>query len=109
MVVPGHGRPFTEVDAAIDAARGRLAYLRADPERNALHALRVLVKFKLLEQQAITREALAAWFARASLIPRLQARFFAATPLPALLEATVAALVKAGAAAVEATRIVNRN
>ncbi len=109
VVVPGHGRPFTEVNAAIDTALGRLAYLRAEPERNALHALRVLVKFKLLEQQAIAREALAAWFAQASLIPRLQARFFATTPLPALLDATVAALVKAGAAAVEPARIVNRD
>lgn len=109
VVVPGHGRPFTEVNAAIDAALGRLAYLRADPERNALHALRVLVKFKLLEQQAIAREALAAWFAQASLIPRLQARFFATTPLPALLDATVAALVKAGAAIVEDARVCNRD
>jgi glyoxylase-like metal-dependent hydrolase (beta-lactamase superfamily II) len=109
VVVPGHGRPFTRVSAAIDAAFSRLAYLRADPERNALHAIRVLVKFKLLEQQALTHEALAAWFAQTTLMPRLQARFFPTASLAEMLDAAIAALVKAGAATVEHGRLHNRD
>ncbi|WP_296223670.1 MBL fold metallo-hydrolase [Ralstonia sp. UBA689] len=109
MVVPGHGRPFTEVNAAIDASLGRLAYLRADPERNALHAIRVLVKFKLLEQQALTYDALSAWFMQTTLMPRLQTRFFANQSMTALLDASIAALVKANAASVERDRIHNRD
>jgi len=107
VVVPGHGRPFTNVNAAIDASLGRLAYLRADPERNALHAIRVLVKFKLLEQQTLTHDALAAWFTQTTLMPRLQARFFPNAALLDMLDAALVALVKAGAAAAEHGRIVN--
>ncbi|MRS98272.1 MBL fold metallo-hydrolase [Ralstonia pickettii] len=109
VVIPGHGRPFTNVNAAIDASLGRLAYLRADPERNALHAIRVLVKFKLLEQQALSRDALFAWFTQTTLMPRLQARFFASQSMEALLDAAIAALVKAGAATVEHGHILNRD
>ena len=109
VVVPGHGRPFTNVNAAIDGAFSRLAYLRVDPERNALHAIRVLVKFKLLEQQALTHDALAAWFTQTTLMPRLQARFFPNASLVDMLDAAIVALVKAGAATVEHGRIRNRD
>lgn len=109
VVIPGHGRPFTGVNAAIDVSLGRLAYLRADPERNALHAIRVLVKFKLLEQQALSHDALFAWFTQTSLMERLQARFFASQSMTVLLDAAIAALVKAGAATVEDGRILNRD
>ena len=109
VVIPGHGRPFTEVGAAIDASLGRLAYLRADPERNALHAIRVLVKFKLLEQQALSHEALFAWFTQTTLMTRLQARFFANQSMTDLLDAAIGALVKAGAATVEQGQIRNRD
>jgi len=107
VVIPGHGRPFANVNAAIDASLGRLAYLRADPERNALHAIRVLVKFKLLEQQTLTHDALAAWFTQTTLMPRLQARFFASQSMTQLLDAAIAALVKANAATVEHGQIHN--
>ncbi|MFP3891549.1 MBL fold metallo-hydrolase [uncultured Ralstonia sp.] len=107
VVIPGHGRPFPGVNAAIDASLGRLAYLRADPERNALHAIRVLVKFKLLEQQALTYEALSTWFMQTSLMPRLHARFFASQSMTDLLDGAIAALVKAGAATVEHGQIRN--
>lgn len=109
VVIPGHGRPFVEVGAAIDASLSRLAYLRADPERNALHAIRVLVKFKLLEQQATTYDALTSWFAQTTLMSRLQARYFASQSMAALLDAAIAALVRAGAATVEHGQIHNRD
>lgn len=109
VVVPGHGRPFTAVNAAIDGALARLAYLRADPERNALHAIRVLVKFKLLEQQTLTHDALAAWFTQTTLMPRLQVRFFPRASLVEMLDAALAALVKGGAATVEHGHIHNRD
>ena len=109
VVIPGHGRPFTEVNAAINASLGRLAYLRADPERNALHAIRVLVKFKLLEQQALSHAALFAWFTQTTLMTGLQARFFASQSMTDLLDAAIGALVKAGAATVEQGQIRNRD
>ncbi|MYM80463.1 MBL fold metallo-hydrolase [Duganella sp. FT50W] len=53
VVIPGHGAPFTDVAGALARARSRLDYLAADPLRNAQNALKVLLKFLLLERQRI--------------------------------------------------------
>jgi glyoxylase-like metal-dependent hydrolase (beta-lactamase superfamily II) len=53
VVIPGHGAPFTDVAGALARARSRLEYLSADPVRNAQNALKVLLKFLLLERQRI--------------------------------------------------------
>ncbi len=53
VVVPGHGRMFGDVRAALGRACSRLDYLAADPRRNAENAVKVLVKFLLLERQRI--------------------------------------------------------
>jgi glyoxylase-like metal-dependent hydrolase (beta-lactamase superfamily II) len=48
-VVPGHGAPFTNVGLALERAFSRVAWLRADPARNAKNALKVLIVFQLLD------------------------------------------------------------
>ncbi|HEY8608560.1 MAG TPA: MBL fold metallo-hydrolase [Noviherbaspirillum sp.] len=53
LVIPGHGAPFTDVDRALQTAFSRIDYYTADPARNAQHAIKVLLKFLLLEKQAI--------------------------------------------------------
>jgi len=53
LVVPGHGRMFSDVPGALARAYSRLDYLSADPRRNAENAVKVLVKFLLLERQRI--------------------------------------------------------
>lgn len=53
MVIPGHGRPFTDVRQALKEAYSRIAYLEADPVRNAQNGIKVLLKFLLMERQAI--------------------------------------------------------
>lgn len=52
-VIPGHGAPFTDVAGALARARSRLDYLEADPVRNAQNAVKVLLKFMLLERRRI--------------------------------------------------------
>jgi glyoxylase-like metal-dependent hydrolase (beta-lactamase superfamily II) len=49
LVIPGHGKPFTDVQKSIEIAKSRLDYLSSDPERNARHGAKVLLKYKLLE------------------------------------------------------------
>jgi glyoxylase-like metal-dependent hydrolase (beta-lactamase superfamily II) len=109
LVIPGHGRPFTAVDAALEVATGRLAYLRADPLRNATHALKVLVKFKLLEQRRMSRAALLEWMAGAPLMLRIQARYMAGQALPAMAGDVLAGLEKAGAATLDGDFVSNRD
>lgn len=53
LVIPGHGAPFTRVEQALERAFSRVAWLRADPTRNARNALKVLIVFKLLEVRAM--------------------------------------------------------
>ncbi len=107
LVIPGHGSPFTDVGPALERASGRLDYLRADPRRNAAHALKVLVKFKLLEQRRMTRDALMQWMAQAPLLERVRLRYLEGAPLPEVLAQVLAGLVKAGAATVDDEMVCN--
>ena len=49
LVIPGHGKPFTDVKKSLDIAKSRLDYLSSDADRNARHGAKVLLKYKLLE------------------------------------------------------------
>lgn len=49
LVIPGHGKPFTDVKKSIQTAKSRLDYLSSDAARNARHGAKVLLKYKLLE------------------------------------------------------------
>jgi len=60
-VIPGHGKPFGEVDQAIAASRDRIAAFERHPERHAQHAARALLMFHLLEVRAGEAEDLVAW------------------------------------------------
>ena len=60
-VIPGHGRPFTAVGLALDAARARLDAFACDPAKHRRHAVKVLVMFRMLQASRMTRDALVAW------------------------------------------------
>ena len=66
-VVPGHGAVFGDVQAALQRARRRLAGFQADPIRHAQHAMKVLVKYHLLEEQQQTWPDFLAWLDTATL------------------------------------------
>jgi glyoxylase-like metal-dependent hydrolase (beta-lactamase superfamily II) len=53
VVIPGHGAVFEDVGPALQRARRRLDFLSGDPKRNAEYAVKVLLKFLLLERQRI--------------------------------------------------------
>jgi len=98
VVIPGHGRPFTEVGAALDNARRRLDYLRSDPQRNARHGAKVLIKFWLLDVRSATRDQLHDHFARTDYLRLIHRRYFAGQDFAQMVDAHVAELVRAGAA-----------
>ena len=72
LVVPGHGGAFTDVEAALGRARERLAGFRADPARHARHAVKVLLKYHMMEERSQSRAALLEWAVNA---PMLRAVF----------------------------------
>lgn len=61
FVIPGHGKPFTNVRAALDRAYSRLSAFVADPRRHGRYAAKVLLKFHMLEIQRASQAELAAW------------------------------------------------
>jgi glyoxylase-like metal-dependent hydrolase (beta-lactamase superfamily II) len=96
-VIPGHGAPFTDVAGALARARSRLAYLATDPRRNAENAVKVMLKFLLLERQKIALDTIPALFGAIPVVNDACVRLLR-TNTTDLAPWAVAALVRAGAA-----------
>ena len=75
VVVPGHGRPFDDVAGALTRARQRLQGIRDDPARHARHALKVMVKYHLMEEREEALPTLLEWAGRVPLFQDLWQRF----------------------------------
>lgn len=99
VVIPGHGAPFVNVAKALETARSRLDYLASDPDRNARHGAKVLLKYKLLDWRIKELPLVNQWISET---PALNS---AAKQLNMNLDEFSAwlsqALVKSGAAAIE--------
>jgi glyoxylase-like metal-dependent hydrolase (beta-lactamase superfamily II) len=61
IVIPGHGRPFVEVDAALERAFRRVEGFMADIDRLAWHAIKVMVAFAMMERRRIEAAGFAAF------------------------------------------------
>lgn len=108
LVIPGHGAPFTEVDKALARAFSRIDYFAADPARNAQNAIKVLLKFLLLEKQSIPLAQVEPLLSGMFLFHEANRRYFHQTEAE-LAQWAVAQLVRAGAAEVVDGRFVNRD
>jgi glyoxylase-like metal-dependent hydrolase (beta-lactamase superfamily II) len=58
-VIPGHGAPFTDLAGALARAYRRIDGFIANPRKHALHAVKVLVMFRMLIDQSRSQESLA--------------------------------------------------
>lgn len=97
-IIPGHGGVFTEVDAALATARRRLDGFARAPERHALYAAKVLLKYRLLDWQKVRLSELLDWLAATPYFGLLHTRYFSAEPPAAWADGLVEALVQSGAA-----------
>jgi glyoxylase-like metal-dependent hydrolase (beta-lactamase superfamily II) len=99
-VVPGHGAVFGDVAGALERARGRLDYLSADPVRNADNAVKVLLKFLLLERRELDLASLPDLLASIPLVERVRTHYLDRGAAE-LAQWAAAALARAGAARIE--------
>ena len=106
VVIPGHGRPFSDAKGALERAFSRLDYLASEPARNAQNAVKVLLKFLLLERQRVALAEVPALLAAMPLLREANRRFLR-QEIAALAEWAVAQLVKAGAARVDGADLTN--
>jgi glyoxylase-like metal-dependent hydrolase (beta-lactamase superfamily II) len=96
-VIPGHGAPFTDVEAALARARQRLAALASDPARNARQVAKALLKFLLLDLRAVPFESLVERLADARYFVIINERYFR-KPFADLIAQIVRELSAVGAA-----------
>jgi glyoxylase-like metal-dependent hydrolase (beta-lactamase superfamily II) len=76
LVIPGHGAVFADVASALATARQRLQAFVQSPLKHATHAAKVLIKFKLLEQQQMSDAQLNAWAQDTPYFQSLHAQYF---------------------------------
>lgn len=74
--IPGHGRPFDDVQTAIARARQRLDGFIREPRKHAIHAARVLIKFRLLETQSQSWNDVLAWAEATPYFELVRERYF---------------------------------
>jgi glyoxylase-like metal-dependent hydrolase (beta-lactamase superfamily II) len=108
-VIPGHGAPFADLAGALKTARARLDYFVRQPERHRNYAAKVLLKFKLLEQQTTTVAALTDWALATPYLLQMARSAKDETPLTALVQDWIAQLVRSGAAEMDGAALHNRD
>jgi len=94
-VIPGHGEPFADVEAALDRAFRRTKAFAAEPLRMARHALRVLLMFTLLDREQMALASLPEYISRVGVYADFNALFFRLPPA-SLAEQLVVDLERAG-------------
>lgn len=107
-VLPGHGKPFTDVDAALARARSKLAIYQAYPEKHALYAAKVLLKFKLLEFQQVDVTTFTTWAHSSSYLIELHQQYAKHMSFPNWMVTLCDSLIKSGAAQRDGSLLSNR-
>jgi glyoxylase-like metal-dependent hydrolase (beta-lactamase superfamily II) len=109
-VIPGHGAPFCNVALALERAFSRVAWLRADPARNARNALKVLIVFKLLDVREMRFDALLRMLDEATVVRAAAAMLKPRHAWAALLRGLIEELAaNSGPLIVDGTRVMARD
>ncbi|MBU3598325.1 MBL fold metallo-hydrolase [Polynucleobacter bastaniensis] len=105
LVIPGHGKPFTDVRKSIETAKSRLDYLSSDADRNARHGAKVLLKYKLLEWRSREMPKVKQWIAGTPVLENIRKQLNMSTEDFQVW--LVEALVKSNAASIQKDCLVN--
>jgi glyoxylase-like metal-dependent hydrolase (beta-lactamase superfamily II) len=107
IVIPGHGPVFSSVAPAIASARERLHSFVANPAKHIKHAVKVLLKFKLLEVQSVELAALVNWAQATPYFLMINQQHFSGLDFSQWIDGLIADLVRAGAASRQGEVICN--
>jgi len=107
VVIPGHGSVFCDVAQALSRSRSRLASFARSPQRHARHALKVLVKFRLLASREMTMAFYQRWLSETPYIEMIRKRFYPDMPLSHLGSELAAELCSSGAATQDGNRLID--
>jgi len=105
VVIPGHGPPFDDVDAALQRALDRVAAFEQDPGRMARNAIKACFTFNLLELQRLPRAELAAYLESVPFFHDVATRILG-LDIGAAADWLLAELLRGGAVAIRGESIV---
>lgn len=106
-IIPGHGRVFSYRPEVLATARQRLAAFVTNPARHAHHAAKVLLKFKLLEQQKLRFADFKEWTRNTSYFRQVRETFFASIAFEDWIDQLTAELVHSAVALRDGDLILN--
>jgi glyoxylase-like metal-dependent hydrolase (beta-lactamase superfamily II) len=108
-VIPGHGAVFAgdEVKAALAVARKRLDGFVQNPLKHTRYAVKVLLKYKLLELQTISESAFIEWAKSTLYFEMVRGRWFADEPMETWVSGYIEELIAGGAARRADSQILN--
>ncbi|MEZ5606308.1 MAG: MBL fold metallo-hydrolase [Burkholderiaceae bacterium] len=99
-LVPGHGRAIARADGGIDRAlqqaHRRIAQFSAHPLQHALYAAKVMIKYQLLDVEAMPIAAFNAWIDNAPLLHQLHQQYWPQVPWSAWVEDMLAPMLDKG-------------
>jgi len=95
-VIPGHGKPFTDVDAAVQRSFQRLAAFERDELRMVRHVLKVMFVFSLMDRRRLAVDELNGYLESVPLYTDFNRRYLRLDPA-ALADLIVGELERAGA------------
>jgi glyoxylase-like metal-dependent hydrolase (beta-lactamase superfamily II) len=105
-VIPGHGKPFSDLAKSIEIARARLDYLASDVNRNTRHGAKVLLKYKLLEWRSKDMSDVAEWIVSTPVLQGAAKQMN--MDLDEFSRWLPQALVKTGAATLDNNRLIDK-
>ena len=108
-VIPGHGAVFggDDVKTALAVARNRLNGFVQNPLKHTRYAVKVLLKYKLLELQSIEESAFIQWAKSTPYFEMVRAKWYVDTPMDTWLSRYIEELIAGGAARREGLLILN--
>lgn len=106
-VIPGHGAPFSDFEAALERAFRRQAAFEADPQRMGRNALKACFTFNLLDLERLPLSGLGAYLESVPFFRDVGARILG-KPTQELADWLLEELLRAHAVAVEGGYIVPR-
>ncbi len=107
IVIPGHGRVFHYTSESMIIARQRLEAFVQSPTRHARHAVKVLIKFKLLEIQQQPVQQFMQWAEATPYLHICKERFFKELSFSLFMQQMCTELVTSGAARISDDVIYN--
>ena len=108
IVIPGHGGIFNYTPEILTIARHKLDGFAKEPVKLARHGAKVLLKFKLLEQQKLLFSEFSQWAANTPCLIQYQRQYFPDSDFSGWVELLCSELVKSGVARREGSEIHNK-